>query len=120
MKDLFEQATKSMEKTWDQWQKMVAKAPLWQEPEALSLSKWSSWIATTRSTYDVNMSVWKTFVEQSEETFFKMFKQSPLWNEQLESQMRDVWNGMKKAQETQHELINDQWEKMENLLKDAE
>ena len=119
MKELFDQMTKNMEKSWDQWQNLVSKAPWWQEPEALSMAKWSSWIATTRSTYEVNMSVWKSFVEQSERNFFKMFKKSPVWTENLEAQIRQLWDGLKQAQETQHDLMLKHWKKIEDLLRDT-
>ncbi len=120
MKELFEQMTRTMEKTWDQWQQLVSKAPMWQEPEALKLGKWSSWIATTRSAYEVNLSLWRNFIDQSEKSFFKLFKQSPIWTETLDAQIREVWDGIKKAQETQFQLVMNQWKKMEDLLKDAE
>jgi hypothetical protein len=120
MKEMFDQTTKNMEQAWDMWQQMIAKGPWWQEPEGSFMKQWKSWVATTRSTFDTNMDVWKTFVEQSEDSFFKMFKQSPLYNENMESRMREVWDGLKKAQQSQQEIIKSQWEKMEELMKEAE
>jgi hypothetical protein len=70
-----------------------------------------------RATYEMNMGVWKGLVEQSEENFFKLFKQSPFWNDDLEGQMREAWQGLKKAQTSQFDILRTQWEKMEDLLR---
>ncbi|MFC1836912.1 hypothetical protein ACFL2Q_19665 [Thermodesulfobacteriota bacterium] len=120
MKELFEQTTKFMEQTWDQWQQAIQKAPWMGDQEGSFAGKWGSWIATTRSACDTNMNLWKTFMEQSEENFFKMWKQSPLWNESVESQMRELWDGLKKAQDSQQDFVKSQLEKMEELMQPKE
>ena len=120
MKELFEQTTKMMEKSWNLWQKMVEDSPLMKKPEVTFWGKWSPWVATMRSTYEINMSAWKTFVENSEQTFFKMFKESPFYNESLETQMRGIWDGLKKAQELQQEAVKEQLTKMGDLLREHE
>lgn len=120
MRELFEQTTKMMEKSWNLWQQMVEDSPLMKKPEVTFWGKWSPWIATMRSTYEVNMNAWKTFVENSEQTFFKMFKESPLYNESLETQMRGIWDGLKKAQDVQQEAVKEQLSKMEDLLREHE
>ena len=42
-----------------------------------------------------------------------------MWNDALEQQMRQLWDGIKDAQETQHDVIVKQWRKMEDLLKES-
>lgn len=117
MKELFEQANKTMEQTWDMWRQMVANAPAWQQPETDFMDKWSAWVETARSTYEVNMSTWKVFLEQSEQSFFEMFKKSPMYNEAMEAQLREAWDGLKKAQEQQEEMVKAQLQRMEDMLK---
>jgi hypothetical protein len=120
MKELFEQTTQMMEKSWNLWKQSFSGSPWAQDADATFLGKWSSWIAAMRSTCDANMGTWKTFVEQSEETFFKTFKQTPFYTEALESQWRELWSGLKKAQNLQQDIIKGQLEKMEELLKKNE
>jgi hypothetical protein len=120
MKELFDQTTQMMEKSWTFWKQMAAKSPLMQSQDASFAGKWSSWISTVRSSYDINMATWKTFIEQSEDAFFRGLKQAPFYNEALEKQFRDLWEGMKKAQNLQYEIIKSQMEKMEELLRKSE
>jgi hypothetical protein len=120
MREIFDQTTQMMERSWDFWKQTFSKSPWVEAPDTTFTGKWSSWITAMRSTYDVNVNTWKTFVEQSERTFFSTFKQAPFYNETLESQWREVWDGLKKAQDLQHEMVKLQLEKMEELLKRKE
>ncbi len=120
MKEMFDQATKTMEQTWDMWQRMMEKGPWWQEPQALDLARWRAWVSAMRSAYEINVRSWKIFLKHGEETFFLMFKRSPMWNEAAEAQMRSIWDGLDKALETQEEAVKQQWERMESLVKGAE
>lgn len=117
MKELLDQTTKAMEKTWDMWQQMVVKAPWWEAQGTLPFKQWSTWFATMWTTYEMNTGLWRNFLDQGEENFFKLFRQSPLWNDSLEGQMRDAWSGLRKAQDTQLDILKSQWQKMEDILK---
>jgi len=120
MKEVFEQATQMMESSWKLWQQMLAKSPWVQQPEAAFLDKWNSWISTMRSGYELNTNTWNTFLEQSEETFFKALRQTVSHNQTAETQWREMWNGLKKACATQQELVKNQLDKMEELLSKPE
>jgi len=119
MKELLDQTTRTMKQTWELWQQMLVKAPWLEVPGTLPLSQWNSWLSTMKAAYDMNTGLWKGLLDQGEENFFKYFKQSPLWNETAESHMREVWSGLKKAQETQLDALNTQWRKMEDLIKNV-
>jgi len=120
MKDMFEQWQASMEKSWTSWQNMIKDSAWMHKPEIPFQGKWSSWVGTMRSAYEVNLSWWQTFMDQGEEAFFRMFKESPIYNSDLEGQMREFWNVMKKAQNTLQQTTKEQFEKMEALLKEQE
>jgi len=120
MKELFDQSTEMMKKAWDAWEKAVEDSPWLQKPDKSFLGTWGPWFATMRSTYDVNMNAWQTVVSHSEETFFKVFKDSPVHNDAHKRQLREMWDGMKKAAEVQKEIISSNLERMENLLKESE
>ncbi len=120
MKEVFEQWQAGMEKTWSSWQQMMKDVPWMQKPEMPFTGKWSAWISTLRSTYEVNLSWWQTFMDQGEEIFFKMFKESPMYSSQLEEQMREFWQLIKKSQTGFQETVKDQFQKMETLLKEHE
>jgi len=119
MKELLDQTTRTMKQTWELWQQMLVRTPWLEGPGTLSRNQWNSWLATMRATYEMNTGLWKSFLDQGEENFFKYFKQSPLWNESAEAQMRDVWSGLKKAQESQLDMLNSQWQRMEDLIKNV-
>lgn len=118
MKELLEQTTAAMDKTWDMWQQMFVKAPWWEAPKTMSLKSWSDWFSSMRTTYEMNAGLWKSFVDQGEENFFRLFKQSPFWNESIEGQMREAWAGLRKAQDSQIEVLRAQWQRLEDLSKD--
>jgi len=120
MKEFFEQWTKTMEKMWAPWQDLTRDAPWLQKPELPFQGNWSSWIAAMRSTYEVNTSWWQTFMEQGENLFFKLYKESPLYNQTVEGQIREIWENIKKAQAAQTDTVKSQFEKMEAMLKEKE
>lgn len=120
MKDFIDQWAKTVEKMWGPWQKMTADSGWLPKPEMPFQGHWSSWMAAMRSTYEVNMTWWQTFMEQSETVFFKAFKETPFYNASLEEQIREAWEAIKKTQDAQRTLAKEQFEKIENLLKETE
>lgn len=120
MTEPFDFWVKSMEKIWQPWMQAPPGVPWMPRPEAPFKGKWAAWIGAMRSSYDVNMSWWQTFVEQSEELFLKMFKDSPMYSPAIEVQIRDYWQNLKELQANQQEAIREQFEKMEALLKECE
>jgi hypothetical protein len=120
MTEPFDYWMKSMEKIWQPWLHAPPGVPWMPKPEMPFKGKWAAWIGAMRSTYDVNMSWWQTFVEQSEELFLKMYKDSPMYNVSAEEQIRGYWQNVKELQKTQQEAIREQFEKMEALLKECD
>jgi hypothetical protein len=59
--------------------------------------KWSPWIGTLRSAHEVSMSTWKTVLEQREDSFMKLMKESPLYSDALREQVRTIWQAIKKT-----------------------
>jgi hypothetical protein len=116
MKECIEQSTKRMQETWSQWEQMVYELP-WMDKSEASLLRWSPGISAMRTTFDTNMRTWKTFVEHSECTFFKMLEQFPFHNGMTESAFRRAWDSMKQAHESYREIVETQFQKMEGLLK---
>jgi hypothetical protein len=120
MKDMMDQWTKVMETMWSPWQQMMTEFPWSNASEMPFQGKWSTWFAAIRSNYDINVSWWQTFMEQSEEMFFKTFKDSPFYSSSLELQLRELYDGIKRAQSTQQDLVKTQLERMESLLREKE
>ncbi len=118
MKELFDQTTKMMEQSWKAWESMLDNSPWLAKPPTSFAGQWKPWFATMGSTFEVNMSAWQTVVDHSEETFFKMLKDSPVYTETLEAQLRELWDGMKKANTLQQDTVKTNLERMESLLKD--
>ena len=120
MKDMFEQWTKTMERMWEPWQQMMKDSPLGQKAEIPFADNWRSLIAAMRSTYEVNTAWWQTFMDHGEGLLFRMFKESPLYNDTVEQRMRASWETIKKAHATQQDLIKEQFDKIESVLKERE
>lgn len=119
MKEFFEQWMKTVEQMGAPWRQMAAGPPFGHQARGFQ-PKWGSWFAAMRSTYEINSSWWKTLNDQTEEVFFKIFSESPAYNEAMENQLREFWDNIKKAQQLQHDTIIEQLEKMEKLLKEQE
>jgi hypothetical protein len=120
MKEMFDQWQSGMEKMWGSWPQMMKDAPWMQKPDMAFKGKGSAWISIIRSTCEVNLSWWKIFMDQGEEIFFKMLKESPMYNAHLEEQMREFWELIRKSRSGFQETVNDQLDKMEALLKEHE
>ncbi|MBI5572582.1 MAG: hypothetical protein HY914_21740 [Desulfomonile tiedjei] len=115
MKEILDQWTKTMGKMWDPWQKMMTDLDFMK-----GQVKWSSWLAAMRSSYDVNASWWQMFMDQTEEVFFKTFKESPFYNQAAEDQMREYGVNLRKAYTMQQDSVKEYLDRMESLLKDKE
>ncbi len=117
---MMDQWTKMMEKMWTPWSQMMTDFSWMNKADNPFQGKLSTWFAAMRSGYEINVSWWQTFIEQSEEMFFKTFKDSPLYSSSVEQQMREMYEVVKKAQTNQQEIIKEQLSKMENLMKEKE
>jgi len=108
-----------MGKMWDPLQKMMSDSE-WMKANASQQIKWSAWLAAMRSSYDVNVSWWQMFLDQTEEIFFRTFKESPFHNKAAEDQLREFGANIRKAQKLQTDSMKEYLDKMEEALKDKE
>jgi hypothetical protein len=120
MKDILEQWTKAMGKMWDPWQKMMGDVDWMKGAQGTYPMKWSAWLAAVRSSLDVNASWWQMFIDQTEEVFFKTFKESPFYSKSVEDQMREFGASVRKAQAMQQDSAREYLDKMEALLKERD
>ncbi|MDQ7784078.1 MAG: hypothetical protein RDU20_14435 [Desulfomonilaceae bacterium] len=120
MKDMFDQWTKTMENMWEPWRQMMKDAPSPSKADIPFADNWRSLIGAMRSTYEVNTSWWRTFMDHGEGLLFRMFKESPLYNEAMEERMRESMDTIKKANDKQLDLIKEQFDKIESMLKERE
>jgi hypothetical protein len=116
MLDAFTQPIKMMEKTTAMWQEMLGGSPWLKKQDGSLADMWNPWLASVRSTNDLATSAWKILLEHGEDVFFKMLKESKLYNQSVESQMRQSWEAVKNAQNAQREAVEGLLEKMESLL----
>jgi hypothetical protein len=120
MMDVLEQPIKMMQKTTTFWQEMASGAPWMKKPETTLMDFWNQWIAGMRSASELNLNAVKVLVENSEEIFFKMFKESQLYSKSIEEQLRENWEALKNTQKAQQKATEDLLGTMENLLKREE
>ncbi len=120
MQEAIRKSTKTMEEMWTRFGGMAPNPDWWRKNDWASFMKVSPWLAVMRSTYDVNMHALKIAAEYHEEVFFNIFKESPVYSASMESQLRDIMEGMKQSQEARAEAVKSRLEKMESLIKDTE
>jgi len=120
MVEPFDYWAKAMEKVWKPWQQPASAFPWMPSPEMPLQGRLAAWVGAMRSTYEVHMSWWQTFTGQSEELFLKMFKDSPMYNAEVEEQLRNAWQKLGELQVQQRENIREQFVRMEALLKEQE
>ena len=119
MQNFFEQPMKMAEQAWEQWRKTVGENPQWPaEGEKYVRNQFSQWFATMSSAYTSNMDAWNNLMAQNEDVLFKMFKESPLYNEAAESRMREACESMVKAQKTCQEIVTESLSRIEALIKE--
>lgn len=118
MKEVFEQWTKMSEKIWDPWKQSMDMP--WNLIKPEQIAKGSSLCAAMRSSLDINAAWWKTFMDQWEEIFFKTLRESQFYSNPIEDQLRGLWDLASKTQKSQVEIVKEQLEKMEKLLKEQE
>jgi hypothetical protein len=119
MKEILDEWNKNMGKMWEPWQKMMGGSD-WMKVESPHQVKWSAWMSAMRSSYDVNASWWQMFLDQTEEVFFKTYKESPFYSKTVEDQMRELGGNIRKGQNLQMDSVKEYLDKMETLLKDKE
>ena len=120
MFDAFAQPIKMRERTTAMWQEMVNTSPWFKQQDVSFAEVWHPWLARMRSTNDLTTSASKILLEHSEEVFFKMMKESKLYNQVIESQLRENWEAVKKAQSSQRETFEGFLGKMESFLAKTE
>ena len=118
MEKMFEQTTKMMEQAYEQWRAMIGDSPFFPKAGgAVFQNNMAKWIESMNSAYASNMEAWNKLIQQNEELFFKMFRQSPVYNETAENTMRDAWSEIVKAQKTYQDLVRESLATIENSLK---
>jgi len=120
MFDAFAQPIKMMERTTAIWQDMVSTSPWFKKQDVSFAEMWNPWLASVRSTNDLTTSASKILLEHGEEVFFKMLKESKLYSQVVESQIRENWESVKKAENAQREAVEGFLGKMESFLAKAE
>jgi len=118
MKEVFDQATRVMEQFFEQWKKLAGGGAEWpKNAGAASKEAMGQWIATMRTACESNMDAWGKLTQQGEEIFFKMFKQSPMYNDRAESTMKQAWANMTRAQKAQRDVLAASLARLEELIK---
>lgn len=121
MENLFEQQTRMLENIHNQWRELLKREPelplTGGEPFRESLK---ALLKTMNSTYSSNADAWNAFLEQTQYAFFKMYEQSPFFNEAAKTRMAKAFGDMDKAQKTIQEMVKTNFSIIERLLGETE
>ena len=116
MVEIFEQPIKMMEKTTALWQEMFANSSWLSQPEVPLSEMWKPWFAGMRSANELSLNAWKMLIEQGEDMFFRTLKDSRLYTQAMEENIRENWERVKKAQKNQRQAVEELLDKMESLI----
>lgn len=121
MDKMFEQTTKMMEQACEQLRTTIGDSPFFPKTGRVAFqNNMTKWIESMNSTYASNMEAWNKLIQQNEELFFKMFRQSPVYNETAENTMRDAWSTIVKAQKAHQDVVRESLAIIENSLKESQ
>lgn len=121
MQEVFEEATKNMEKLFEPWKQMMeSNYGMFRSTEIAKLSKCSPWIGKIKEAYDAQISVMDSFTDQTEEFFSDAIKATPFKSEEMESGFKEIMQNLRSQNKTRQDLIRDNLNRMENLFKEWE
>jgi hypothetical protein len=118
MQNVFERSMKSMQQSWEQWQKMMSEMAFWPKTgQEAAKEAMTQWLHNMKSVFTSSAEAWNNFLNQTEETFSKMYKQSPMYSSDAEKSIQEAWEDMRKARETYQAIVKDSLEKIEQSVK---
>lgn len=117
MTETIVQGKKMMEMTWDQWRKLLAEDPWTREAESALLSWYIPWLSVARDAYDINTTAWNTLRAQGDEYISSLYRQLPLYSEQMADELKKLSEIAGEARESQQRIVRDSFDKMVNLIK---
>jgi len=121
MQEVFEEATKNMEKLFEPWKQMMeGNYGMLKGTEMAKLSKCSPWIGKIKEAYDAQISVMDSFSDQTEEFLSDAIKATPFKSEEMESGFKEIMQNLRSQNKTRQDLIRDNLSRMENLFKEWE
>lgn len=121
MQEVFEEATKNMEKLWEPWKQMMeGNFSMIKGTEFAKLGKCSPWIGKVKEAYEANITVWDSFADQTETLLADMMKITPFKTDEMQTGFKEMMQNLRSQNKTRQDLIRDNLERMENLCKEWE
>ncbi len=121
MQEVYEEATKNMEKLFEPWKQMMENNyGMFKGSEIAKLTKCSPWIGKIKEAYDAQVTVMDSFTEQTEVLISDMIKANPFKSEEMESGFKEMMQNLRSQNKTRQDLVRDNLNRMENLFKEWE
>lgn len=121
MQEVFEEATKNMEKLFEPWKQMMeSNYGLLKATDIAKLSKCSPWIGRVKDAYDAQVTIMDSFTDQTEEFISEVIKVTPFKSEEMASGFKEVMQNLRSQNKTRQDLVRDNLNRMENLFKEWE
>lgn len=121
MQEVFQEATKNMEKLFEPWKQAMGGNFTWMKGSELAkMSKCSPWIAKMREAYQANLPIWESFADQAEELFTEMIKANPFKTDEMESRLKEMMQNLRSQNKAGREVLLDNLGRMEKMAKDWE
>lgn len=118
MNDAVERGSQVMEKAWESWKKMIGSQAWW--PTDTQASPWFNaepLIASWRSANDFQNRSWKIVRENSEAAMLKIMKESQLYAQAQEAQVKEFWNRINQSAQAREQRMDDMFQRWEDMVK---
>jgi hypothetical protein len=116
--EAYEQMTKMNAEIIDYWRKVMSETPWMGGSQSFMGERSNPWIEAMRSGYQASLSGWNQMLDESLEMFFKSLKETRNYRQAMEKQIRENWEELKKAQQTQQEKTQEFFSNLANFLKE--
>ncbi len=118
MYDAYERMIKMNSEIMENWGKVMSDLP-WMRSSAFPGSEnWNPWLEAMRSGYQIGISNWNNMMDKGLEAIIKSFRETKNYRENLEKQIRENWEEIKKGQHTQQEKAQQFFANLADLLRE--
>ncbi len=116
--DAYERMVKMNTEMMEHWGKAFSDLP-WMKGSAFTTTEnWNPWLEAMRSGYQIGVSSWNKMMDQGLEAILKSLRETKHYRQNLEKQIRENWEEIKKGQQGQQEKARQFFSNLSDLLRE--
>ena len=118
LQEAYDQMARMNNEIMNYWRKVMSETPWIAGSQFSKGENWNPWLETMRSSYQMSLSSWHTIMDQSLEMFLESLKETRKYRQTLENQIRQNWEELKNAQQTQQERTREFFGNLASFLRE--